>query len=252
MKLIALDFDGVICNSAPENAAVGWRICRRLWKDTFPQREITPADVERFCRIRPFLETGFQGPLMTWMLNTGRSEEECGPGFTACQEEMLKACGYTRQELKAALGTERDSWLAAEPEVWFDYNHLYPEAAEILTAALQDRESRVIILTTKEDRFVKAIFRRWNVPFPEENVYGLERIRTKEETLLQLMAECGADDVRFIEDRVETLIRFQSVPGLEKVKLYLADWGYLTPPQLETGRANPGIKVVSSLRELFV
>lgn len=252
MKLIALDFDGVICNSAPENAAVAWRICRKLWKDTFPQREITAADVESFCRIRPYLETGFQGSLMTWMLNSGYSERECSVEFAACQDKALAACGYARQELKAALGAERDAWLAAEPEGWFAHNHLYDGAASLLRHILAERSDiRLIVLTTKEDRFVKAIMKRWEVPFPHENIFGLERINVKEETLAGLMAEGAYDDVRFIEDRVETLVRFQKVPALRKVGLYFAKWGYSTHEQKETAAGNPGIRCIDTLEQLF-
>ena len=32
-KLYALDFDGVICDSAVETAVTGWRVAQTLWDD---------------------------------------------------------------------------------------------------------------------------------------------------------------------------------------------------------------------------
>ena len=108
------------------------------------------------------------------------------------------------------------------------------------------------MLTTKEDRFVKAIMKRWNVPFPEEDVYGLERINVKEETLAELITAGSYDDVRFIEDRVETLLRFQSAPALGNVALYLATWGYSTDAQKELAAGNHRIRMIDRLDDLFL
>ena len=62
-NLLALDFDGVLCDSARETAMTAWRAGRTIWPEW--QGEAPAELVERFCTLRPWLETGYQAlPIM--------------------------------------------------------------------------------------------------------------------------------------------------------------------------------------------
>ena len=68
MRVLALDFDGVICDSAPETALTAWKGCRELW----PQGpEFTPDLQTRFCRLRPVMHTGFEAIPLMRLIETG-------------------------------------------------------------------------------------------------------------------------------------------------------------------------------------
>ena len=80
-SIIAMDFDGVICDSAPENAATAWRCCCRLWPERFsmPMPAEQPA---RFCgELRPYMETGWQSIMQTYGLWKGVPLEDLTSGL---------------------------------------------------------------------------------------------------------------------------------------------------------------------------
>lgn len=244
--LVALDFDGVICDSAPENAATAWRVGFQLWPELFGHRDILPEDVEEFCRIRPYMETGYQSILMTWLRLNGRDPHCYTTGFAAGLTQFLEECGYTKGELVAAFGAQRDNWIATDPEGWFGYNRLYDHAVATLRALMDG--ARVVILTTKEGRFVEQLLRRGGVDFPVEDIYGLERIRAKEDTLAQLAANFPR--ASFVEDRLATLQRMQGNPELQKVRLYFAQWGYTTQEQCAAALQDPTIVSLAQVQQL--
>lgn len=56
--IYALDFDGVICDSAVETAITGWKAATFVWPDmanTVPEEK----HIEKFRELRPQLENRF-------------------------------------------------------------------------------------------------------------------------------------------------------------------------------------------------
>lgn len=239
--IIAMDFDGVICDSAPENAATAWRCCCRLWPDRFsmPMPAEQPAC---FCgELRPYMETGWQSIMQTYGLWKGVPLEELTSGLAETLPKLLEETGQTVASLKALFGAERDAWLRQDAEGWYSYNAFYNGVREGLARLMADR--RVVILTTKEGRFVEHLMSREGIDFPVDDIYGLERIHNKETTLKELL---GLGALAFIEDRLATLERVAALPELDSVKLCFAPWGYTTPTQVAAARANPRVTVIES------
>jgi len=235
-EIIVLDFDGVICDSAPENAATAWRCCCRLWPEQF-SGAVPREQIERFCKeLRPYMETGYQSIIQTKLLWSGAPIASITREFSSRLEELLASIGETKSSLKALFGGERDRWLSEDMGGWLDHNSFYPGAAEALCELLS--RGRVVILTTKECRFVERLMERAGVDFPKEEIFGLERIKNKETTLSEML-QCGT--MAFVEDRLATLERVEAVPALEGVKLVYATWGYSTPEQRAAAKANPRI-----------
>ena len=72
MDILALDFDGVICDSAGEAAVAGWKGAARLWPQRF--RGDAPLEiVEGFRRGRPVMEFGYESILLVRLLRDGCS-----------------------------------------------------------------------------------------------------------------------------------------------------------------------------------
>ena len=250
MKLIALDFDGVICDSAPENAATAWHCCQRLWPDEFPAGEVPPAQVARFCAVRPYMETGYEAILMTRLMRQGTAEAVYGVDFPAHVKEHVAASGLTSEELKRCFGGERDRWTRDDLSSWLSFNRLYPGAAEALATLCKNRSVRVIILTTKEDRFVKRILDNFGVPFAQEDIYGLERIRKKDVELAGFVASGAWERIAFVEDRLLTLQRCAAISALDGIELCFASWGYTTAEQRAAAQADSRIRVLPDMAAL--
>ena len=60
--LIALDFDGVLCNGLIEYFQTAWRTYSQIWQLS---DEVQSNDlVEKFYRLRPVIEIGWEMPVL--------------------------------------------------------------------------------------------------------------------------------------------------------------------------------------------
>jgi phosphoglycolate phosphatase-like HAD superfamily hydrolase len=228
--IIALDFDGVICDSAGEMAISAWRAAAQLWPAEFAGE--APADfVEDFRRLRPGLETGYQSILLARLLRDGvELTAESAVAATA-------AVPHDRDELVRLFGATRDAWIAGDLPGWLAAHRFYPGALDFLRRS--QACARVVVITTKQTRFAQALLEGVLAP---EAVFGLET-GDKVGTLCELRKEDA--DVHFVEDRLDTLLRVADCPDLGSVHLYLVDWGYNTSAQRREAGQHPRIQVLT-------
>jgi phosphoglycolate phosphatase-like HAD superfamily hydrolase len=224
MLIYALDFDGVICDSAAETGETAWRAGCEIWPE-WGDRSVPEAVLERFRSLRPVLETGYQSLGLMRLAETDPAA--VGSEELAVQaNRMLLETGRSRSALVDMFGQARDRWLAEDLAGWLARHSFYPGILDALKQFMARGE--VFILTTKQERFVKALLQGQGVDFPDERLYGLEDGRCKEEILLDLLARYPQNECLFVEDRLETLKRVAVCPALGSVQLYLATWGYNT------------------------
>lgn len=240
--VFALDFDGVICDSAAEGAVTSWRAGQKLWPQ-WQGAEPPEACRDRFVRLRPALETGYQMPLLMKLVCDNVSDAEVLARFVPLCEELISSHGLTRHQLVELFGEARDEWIARDPIGWLASHRFYPGVLDRLREALVSHP--VYILTTKQERFTRQLLGAEGVAMPEERIWGLERNLAKSRLLEQIMADPAhrGSRIHFVEDRVETLLDVAKNPGLDGVCLYLADWGYNTPAQREEARQHPRVTV---------
>ena len=68
-NIYALDFDGVICDSAIETAMTGWKVACQIWSDMPTE---TPQEIiALFREVRPVMETGYEAILIMRFLFEG-------------------------------------------------------------------------------------------------------------------------------------------------------------------------------------
>lgn len=220
----ALDFDGVICDSALETGISGWKAACRLWSD-MPKE--APADmIESFRQIRPIIETGYEAILAMRMLHLGASVESLYGNYAAEFQRLMREAQVDSGELKALFGATRDQWIAADQAEWIWENPLYPGMAEKL--AKLGRASTWYIVTTKQERFVKMILSGNQVDLPDERVFGLDRNMGKVDVLKLLLELHPGQPIHFVEDRLLTLLKVSQEPALAAVELFFGMWGYNT------------------------
>lgn len=241
-RLLALDFDGVICDSAAETAISGWKAAAHIWPDKFTE-PLPPQDiVEKFRRIRPYLETGYQSIFMIRMLVDGEAETSFQYSLAEKFAVMMEDFKLTKEKLVHEFGAVRDAWIQSDLDSWLAPQNPYPNTIESLKSALQ--KHRVLILTTKQERFVKAWLGHFNVDFPQEDIIGLDRKTPKEETLAELV-RANKKNIHFVEDRLKTLQRVAAIPSLKRVNLHYADWGYGTPAELHEAKSLTRIDTIT-------
>ena len=69
--IVALDFDGVLCDSARETALSAWRAGAVYWPE-WDRAAASESQIGRFIQLRPHLETGYQSVLIMRMIADGR------------------------------------------------------------------------------------------------------------------------------------------------------------------------------------
>ncbi len=242
--LIALDFDGVLCNGLIEYFQTAWRTYCQIWQpsDQTPNQDLA----EKFYRLRPVIEIGWEMPVLIRALILGIEEESIFQEWQAIAEKIVIEENLDRAEIGACLDRTRDEWIAKDLEGWLSLHEFYPGVVEKVKE-LMVSEVKLFIVTTKEGRFVRSLLQKQGVNLPEENIIGKECKRPKYETLRILLAELGEGAIIwFVEDRLKTLLSVQKQPDLKKVELFLADWGYNTQKERDSVAQHPPIHLLSS------
>lgn len=222
-KLFALDFDGVICDSALETGLSGWQVARCIWDDmptTMPDQIMT-----NFRQIRPIMETGYEAILICRLLFEGVPPAHIMADFANQLKNILVRDQLDVTDLKKRFGEYRDSWINTDLSGWIKMNPLYPGVSELLQQIpLQQR----FIITTKQERFVSEILAANQIEVLPDQIYGLERKLKKPQILEDLQRANAQATILFVEDRLPTLLDVIDAPFLTPVQLYFANWGYNT------------------------
>ena len=230
-RILALDFDGVICNSAYEGLQSAWRVYRDIWGGAGdgPPAEAAAA----YIRLRPVLEIGWEFPVMLRAILKGVPEDALLREFqTKWRSRILDEHHLTQVDLTARFDATRDAWIQKDLGSWLGCQHLYAGVAERLKGLLRG-DTLVFVITTKEWRYAHLIMEQSGVPFPTDRVWGKERAHPKADLLRVLRQEQRVDygDIWFVEDRLKTLRSVEAHPDLGAVSLFLASWGYTTPAE---------------------
>ncbi|MEB3174030.1 MAG: HAD family hydrolase [Cyanobacteriota bacterium] len=226
-KILALDFDGVLCNGLAEYFHSAGRVYRELW----PRDGAVNLDPyqEGFKRLRPVIETGWEMPLILRALVLNTPEAVIEGQWTAVKAQLLAEANLKPADLAQALDQARDRWIETDLEGWLGLHQFYPGVVSRLKTLLE--ECRVYIVTTKEGRFIQALLQGQGITLDPGAVFGKECRQPKAQTLSQLLARhgCKPPELWFVEDLLPTLAKVASAPNLTGAGLFLADWGYNTP-----------------------
>lgn len=242
-NILALDFDGVLCDGLLEYFQAAWRTYSLIW----PTSNSTPEDLApKFYRLRPVIETGWEMPLLIRALIQGIDESEILKNWPSIAQSLLRQENLQSADLGAKLDNLRDEWIATNLNDWLSYHRFYPGTVEKLKHLLQTTPKTVII-TTKEGRFVRQLLAQQNLDFPDEHIFGKEQKRPKYIILKELLDTTPEENsvIWFVEDRLNTLEKVNQQPELANVRLFLADWGYNTVVERNQAQLYPHIHLLS-------
>ncbi|WP_193195490.1 HAD family hydrolase [Nostoc sp. MG11] len=242
-KILALDFDGVICDGLIEYFEVAWRTYCQIW---LPANDTPPDDLAlRFYRLRPVIETGWEMPVLIKALVDGIPDEKILQEWVTITPQILLDDKLQAKDIGAKLDNLRDEWIITDLDGWLSLHRFYPGVIEKLKLTIAS--TKLYIVTTKEGRFVQQLLQQEGVNLPPTAIFGKEVKRPKYEILQELIqaADEKAVNVWFVEDRLKTLQLVQQQTDLENVKLFLADWGYNTQAEREAAQNEPRIQLLS-------
>jgi phosphoglycolate phosphatase-like HAD superfamily hydrolase len=247
-NLLALDFDGVLCDGLEEYFQTSWQTHAQLWTKGSNLASKDLAD--RFFRLRPVIETGWEMPVLIEALLQGKSDPEILENWTEIASSILTATGFNPQMISRTLDGIRDEQIATNLQSWLSLQHFYPGVIETLQRMLE-AGTQVFVITTKEGRFAYALLQQAGLTFPEEHIFGKETQCPKHQTLRSLLDQAASRSANqplrlwFIEDRLKTLESVKSQADLTQVSLFLADWGYNTVQDRSQAAADDRIQLLS-------
>jgi hypothetical protein len=229
-NILALDFDGVLCDGMREYFETSRRTYRNIWPgEEAPDESLFPT----FQRLRPVIMTGWEMPLLLRAIVQGHPESSLLQRWEAVRDELVKS-GKPHGEalvskLAHTLDEVRRDWIATDHRDWLE-RHVPYCALDDVRRLLAEPEHAVLV-TTKEGEFARQILEHWGIHLAD--IEGKEAGTHKCENLRALIADYTAAHGRrprlwFVEDRLETLRHVTVHPDLADVGLFLAVWGYNT------------------------
>lgn len=231
MRVLALDFDGVLVDSAAEAFEVALRTFAALRPasglDALPRGEV----YARFLELMPL----------------GNRAEDYGVALAAIEQGLHVASQADYDALLARQDPawlerfhrdfyrERQAWARRDREAWLACMRPYDAVLDLARRRADD--VTLAIATAKDRATVRALLRSWRADalFPEERVLDKESGRSKRAHLETLARRAGVAlrDVTFVDDKVNHL---EGVASLG-VRCALATWGYNGPREHARARA---------------
>ncbi|MER3433415.1 MAG: haloacid dehalogenase [Leptolyngbya sp. ERB_1_1] len=241
-QVLALDFDGVICDGLKEYFQTAWKAYSQIWQPEAPPDEtLAPA----FYRSRPVVETGWEMPILIRALTTGIQEQEIFQDWTAIATQIVAEDHLKPLEISAIVDTIRDDLIATDLENWLAEHEFYPGVLDRLRSTLNSSTDFVII-STKEGRFIQQLLQKQGIELKNEQIYGKESKRPKPQILTELKQAYGETAaIWFVEDRLKTLQAVEKQEALTNVALFLADWGYNTAAERKQAEKSDRIHLIS-------
>ena len=231
MVRLALDFDGVLCDSVHEAFYSTWIAYYRHQRSHLPH-QITLKMRDTFYRYRPYIRTGQHLMLLQHIIWEG--------GELHNQDDFERALSVTPdavlQQWREWLYQVREEIRAEDHAQQLRLQPLYPGMRELLIKL--SSAAGVIILSTKRADFIAGILSHNHVPWDNQHILSVHK-ESKIEALQRLREESRkahrsthADSpqplITFIDDHLPHLLS-QEEAQAHGMRCLLATWGYVVP-----------------------
>ena len=219
MVRVALDFDGVLCDSVHEAFFSTWIAYTRYHKGSSPTH-IPLVYRDTFYSYRPFIRTGQHLMLLHHVIEKGstlRSQDDFERELEAVSDHQL-------HQWRVWLYKVREEMRAEDYEHYLRLQPLYAPMRAILPR-LSGVEG-VIILSTKRADFITDILEYNDIQWDPAAVYSVNK-ESKIAALRRMRGGVGGDEpVIFIDDhRPHLLPRTES--AAQGLRCLVATWGYV-------------------------
>jgi phosphoglycolate phosphatase-like HAD superfamily hydrolase len=220
MRALALDFDGVICDSAREAFVVALRTYRGVLSPAFARGEADAALFAEFVALMPLGNGAIDYGIALSALERGRALT----GQAAYDAFRAELDAGALRAFRKQFYRERADWMKRDLAGWHAHMRPYPGICELLRR--RARESALAIATAKDRRSVRALLTQYGVAdlFPEGAVLDKETSDSKRAHVLRIAERAGVpvSEVTFVDDKVSHL---EDVARLG-ARCVLAAWGY--------------------------
>jgi len=243
-QILALDFDGVICDGILEYFQTTKRTYETLWK--IDNTDSLDQFADQFYRLRPVIETGWEMPILLRALVLEIPDEKILDNWPAILKNLLESDQLDKSLIIQKFDKVRDEWITNDLESWLGLHRFYPGVIERLQQIVNS-STKIYIISTKESRFTQTLLAEQGVLINPQHILGKEVKQPKYKTLRQILDQnqLNPEQLWFVEDLLKTLQLVADQPNLNNIGLFLADWGYNTQLIRNSIQNNPQIKLLS-------
>ncbi len=217
LRVLALDFDGVIWDSAGECFEVGWRTYRELFGADLSGE----SNRKRFLAGRPHARTGHDFFLLLRLLET-RPDVDLERFPFAEFVTLREALKEESVEFNTRFYQLRSQYRDEEFDLWASWQAPYPELIAILDR-WESRFEGTALATTKDQASAHALLQSAGRDWP---VFGKEFSLDKEQQIRGIAEKYGVrtEEILFVDDLLENLDQVRPTGA----HLAMAAWGYNT------------------------
>ncbi len=224
-RVLALDFDGVIWDSAGECFEVGWR----AYKELFGSDLSGEANRAKFLAGRPLARTGHDFFLLLRLLE-GQPDLDLSTFSPAEFLTLRQQWAEEAAQFNVLFYQLRAKYRDEDFDAWASWQGAYPEMIALLDR-WQDRFVGVAIATTKDAASAHALLQSVGRDWP---IFGKEFSVDKSLQIAGIAEEFKVEpaEILFIDDLLENLQQVAPT-GAQSA---MAAWGYNTEDLKEEAR----------------
>jgi phosphoglycolate phosphatase-like HAD superfamily hydrolase len=242
LKILALDFDGVIVDSIYECIFVShnayFKICGRKEKDFFGRelftfenwhniKERNKKEIERFRIMRPYIRGANDYGLIIKLINEKKLIEN-----QKKFDQYRTSVDFDFEAFHQEFYKERDRLQELDFKAWFNLEPPYPKIVDGIKQLLE-RGTKIIITTSNRLKSIAPTFVHEYLGFKikKEDILDERYGENKSEQMRQIVKLYNVkfEEIYFVDDQVNHLIQTRPLG----VKVLLAGWSYATDIQKE-------------------
>ena len=213
LPILALDFDGVICDSVVECMHTAREVSGRYEGNDCSNISIEYAD--KFKALRPYAKIGEDFVLIDNIIfekNIINNEQEFLEYKDKFKDKLPNMGDRYYSKRKWIQDHDIDFWLSLNP--------LYDGIKENISRL--EEYFNIFIVTTKDEYSAFKILEFHGILFDKEKIFGRER-RSSKRDVLKFLQEKYDTKFFFVEDNFTALLDVEDL----KISRVLASWGYV-------------------------
>jgi phosphoglycolate phosphatase-like HAD superfamily hydrolase len=219
--IVALDFDGVVCDSVDEcllvahGAYKAWRAPQALPVPSFVQ---PPEAFSAYFRAHRYLVR----PAQEYWLLVHAFNEGAKPLTMSRFRELARVHRRELAEFGPIYFRTREALRASDPAAWFRLYRVYGEFAGAWPLLAENADMHIV--TTRDQASLRLLLDEFSIDIPASRLWTKERTATKPEAILAIAqeAEVACSAINYVDDHVGHLQDVSDVGAA----VFWASWGY--------------------------
>lgn len=259
MKVLAIDYDGVIVDSVMDSLFVSHNAYLKLFgsekRKQFGGKPFTfqnwPIILERYVEeikyyrsLRPYIRDATDYGLIQKLMEDGKNiqnQEEFDSYRRTDRFDLGKFHDIFFQERRRLQKEDFKGWLSLEPP----YEDVIKGMRKFVKEGI-----KVMVATSNRTEFIFKAFhpRYYDIPVKSEDILDFNFGEDKSKQIQHIHEKYRVDfkDIYFVDDQLAHLEQTRSLG----ISVFLADWSYATEQQKERA-AQQGIQVIENAQDFY-